>query len=213
MYENMTRTELQEAFNQCVQSNYNAGRGLPWAFIIVFFAGAGGIGGILLDGINIFNGVATVIAIVAFMKCQSNEKQDLAVGKQMGSIQQELERRSSWDSKIAESRITHTHRSRYYPPEKSWTKSPAWAFEIPVSEFIDANSNSVIELRCDSENKNEPPYVLLVPEDFLAGNVESFCLRDDVKKISLFLSAETKTWFRELRGTGEIDFYDFFITN
>jgi hypothetical protein len=176
-------------------------------------AGAGGIVGILSEGINIFNGVATVIAIVAFMKCQSNEKRDLAVREQMGSIRRELERRSSWDSKIAESRITHTHRSRYYPPEKSWTKSPAWAFEIPVSEFIDANSNSVIELKCDSENKNEPPYVLLVPEDFLAGNVESFYLRDDVKKISLFLSAETKTWFRELRGTGEIDFYDFFITN
>lgn len=211
MYENMTRTELDELFGQCVKANYDAEHGFPWAIIICLLAGVGGIGGILLEGINLFNGVATAIAIIAFMKTKSDEKHSLAVCEQMGSVYRELERRSSWDSKIAESRITHTHRSRYYPPEKSWTKSSAWAFEIPLSEFADANKNSVIKLTCESENRNESPYELLVPEDFLASNIESFYLRDDVKKVSIFLSAETETWFRDLRGGGEIEFYDFLI--
>lgn len=134
MYENMTRTELDDLFSQCVKANYDAERGLPWAFIICLLAGVGGIGGILLEGITLYYGVLVVIAIGAFIKCQSNEKQDPAVGEQMALIQQVLDRRSSWDVKIAESRTSHTHRSRYYPSEKSWTKSPAWAFEVPGAQ-------------------------------------------------------------------------------
>jgi len=211
MYENLTRTELEEAFGRCVKYNHNAERGLPWAFIICLFAVSGGVGGILFEGFTLYYGILIVIAMVAFMKCQSNEKQDLDISEQMASIKRELDRRSSWDSKIAESRISYTHRSRHYPSEKSWTKSPAWAFEIPLSEFIDANKNSVIKLTCEPENRNEPSHELLVPEDFLARNIESFYLRRDVEKISLFLSAEIETRFRELRGTGEVEFYEFLI--
>lgn len=211
MYENKTRSELWQARDQCFTVLFDCERKGTWFVGIALVIGSGSFGALLLNGIDPFFGVMVAIAIVSFIKYKSIEKLELANRKQVAFIQQELERRSSWDSKIAESRITHAHRSKYYSPEKSWTKTPAWAFEIPVSEFINAKENSVIELRCECENKKDPPYVLLVPEDFLASNLESFYLRDDIQKISLFLSAETATWFRELRGGGGVEFYEFLI--
>jgi hypothetical protein len=211
MYEDKTWSELIKAQNQCFTVLFDCERKGTWFLGIALIVGISTFIAILSEGIDLFFGVMEAIAIVSFIKYKSIETLELANRKQAAFIQQELERRSSWDSKIAESRITHTHRSKYYPAETSWTKTPAWAFEIPVSEFIDAKENSVIELRCECEIKKDPPYILLVPEAFLASNLESFYLRDDIQKISLFLSAETATWFRELRGGGGVEFYEFLI--
>jgi hypothetical protein len=37
-------------------------------------------------------------------------------------------------------------RSKYYIAKKSWTKAPAWAFEVPV-DYIESEPGRVVTLR------------------------------------------------------------------
>lgn len=206
-YEKQSEAELTETFSQWCKIRYTCGRKGGWCGIISVLLGGGVFVAILSEGINLFYGVLAILAIVAFLIYKSEGKLSAKANEEIVLINQELNRRSfDFDLDISESRITHTHRSRYYPPEKSWTNSPAWAFEIPLTEFKDAAVDSVIELQCEPEVDGDEQAKLLVPVYFLNRHFDSFYFREDRKSISLFLSADPKNEFIEVRGNDGIDF-------
>jgi len=100
----------------------------------------------------------------------------------------------------------HVSVSKLYPPEKSWTKSPAWWNEIPVKNL---KPQSTLHLLCESES-GEGFHYLCVPVD----DIENFrkrgelCLKekDGVENIVLHLSARSSDLFQDLRGDGKINF-------
>ena len=178
--------------------------------MISILLGGGVFVAILSDGINLFYGVLAILAIVAFLIYKSEEKLSSKANEEIELINEEINRRSfNPEFDISESRITHTHRSRYYPADQSWTNKPAWAFEIPISEFRDVKIDSVIELRCQIEIDEDDYHRLLVPVYVFERKFDSFYLREDTNKISIFLSAEPSNLFHEVRGKESVDFSPF----
>jgi hypothetical protein len=103
-------------------------------------------------------------------------------------------------------------RSRFYPANKSWTNSPAWAFEIPLIALEPSSGKKEILLRCQKSENADNFFILKVPVDFLMQNKRMFYIRDDHHSISLFLSAKDPDKFKDLRGNGQVTF-DSFLEN
>lgn len=102
----------------------------------------------------------------------------------------------------------HVAVSKYYPPEESWTRSPIWWFDIPLNKLRDQSCHQV-HLVCQN-NEGEGFYYLCIPASFLLESLNSL---DAVKKgrrrretVRLYLSARREDHFRDLRGSGRIDF-------
>ncbi len=103
-------------------------------------------------------------------------------------------------------------KSRYYPSDRSWTKTPAWAFEIPL-KLIDAlRPQDRISLLCQHPKMDDSYLVLEVPVAFLKEQQGSLFVRVNRGSISLFLSATEPTRFMDLRGSGKIDFRRFLVS-
>lgn len=101
------------------------------------------------------------------------------------------------------------HRSRFYPAPKSWTHSPAWAFEIPLDRIEGLPSDSKVLLKCQASENSASYLVLEVPISFLIENKPHFYIRSDPRSISLFLSAGGTDKFTERRGDGQVSFQRF----
>lgn len=106
-----------------------------------------------------------------------------------------------------------THKSRYYPSERSWTKTPAWAFEIPLKVVETADRTSTVTLLCQDCSGENKYLVLGVPVSFLKKNLKGLYVRKDHASISLFLSAQDKDQFTDLRGDGKVGFAQYQIRN
>jgi hypothetical protein len=209
-YEKQSDAELQETMSQWQQIRYSSEKKSAWFCISSILIGGGVLVASLSQGINLFFLTLGVVAIGLFIKYKSEKKLYESSVEETELISEEQERRSvNWVLDISESRISNSHRSRFYPSEKSWTKSPAWAFEIPTCEFKDVEVDSVIELQCEPEIEGNENIRLLVPVYFLTRHFDSFHFREDKKTISLFLSADPKNEFVEIRGKDEIDFSSF----
>ncbi len=102
--------------------------------------------------------------------------------------------------------MTIGKRSKYYIASESWTKRPAWAFEISVEKL---SSSSEVTLLCEKPTGSGDYYELCVPADFLTRNLQHFHVRKDRGNISLFLSAEAHDRFVEKRGAGNVAFGQF----
>jgi hypothetical protein len=99
-------------------------------------------------------------------------------------------------------------RSRYYPAEKSWTRSPAWAFEVPLAAIENSSEHETVILKCEKQNSHE--YLILnVPIDFFKQHIEVLYTRKDHQTVSLFLSAMEQNMFTDLRGRGKVSFKGF----
>jgi hypothetical protein len=101
--------------------------------------------------------------------------------------------------------------SRYYPSEKSWSNSPAWAFEIPLRALQPSSEYKKIVLQCQKPGNYQDYYILKVPVDFLNfhKDKDDFFVREDHNTISLFLSARDSDKFKDLRGKGKVRFKEF----
>lgn len=100
------------------------------------------------------------------------------------------------------------HASRFYQPHQSWTKHKEWAFNVPYREF-DTPGRSAIALLCEHEDAPGEFNLLLVPASVFVACKHLLYGRDDIKAISLFLSAEPNSRFREERGKGQLRFSAF----
>ncbi len=96
-----------------------------------------------------------------------------------------------------------TRRSKYYTAEESWTKRPAWAFEIPLSAI---RSEGHVVLRCETGPGTRHYENLKVPFTYLKENLSGFWIREDRQTVSLFLSAEAQDRFTDKRGSGNVSF-------
>jgi hypothetical protein len=93
--------------------------------------------------------------------------------------------------------------SKYYLPEESWPKTHVWWLQIPMS-LLENSTNENVHLICQVAPSKIDFHYLKVPISFLRENVVYFHKVEN--KLSLYLSAEPQTLFREQRGTGDLDF-------
>lgn len=99
--------------------------------------------------------------------------------------------------------------SKYYTSEESWPKIPVWWFQIPP-KALDASKNRFVNLICEAApGKNEFHY-LKVPTKYLLEHIEKFHRIGEI--VSLYLSAESKNMFNEVRGKGNFNFETFLVT-
>ena len=100
------------------------------------------------------------------------------------------------------------HVSRCFPPDKSWTKHAAWAFEIPPAE-IGGHDKPDIVLICEQKPGSGEFSCLKVPAPVFLCCEPYLYTRPDNGHISLFLSAESADHLVEKRGSGTIRFAPF----
>src|SRR4051812_10361374 len=101
-----------------------------------------------------------------------------------------------------------TKQSKYYPAAESWTKRPAWAFEIPLAQ-LDAMHERHVILRRQSGVGIESYHELNIPCAYLEQHLPQLFVRQDRNAISLFLSAEIDDRFTDRRGPGQVTFGQF----
>ena len=100
--------------------------------------------------------------------------------------------------------------SKYYGPSESWTRKPVWFFEFPES-LVSDDSAEYRHLLCKKTPSSDAFHHLRVPISIFAACKHHLGFREQKGKYSLFLSAEKRTKFREVRGTGAIEFKAFLI--
>lgn len=99
---------------------------------------------------------------------------------------------------------TPMYASKFYVPEKSWTRQSAWWFEIP-QRTIETPKSAEIHLLCQIAPDAKDFHYLKVPVEFLKKERPNLCIREN-GKLSLFLSAEQDEMFVEKRGGGKVSF-------
>ena len=94
--------------------------------------------------------------------------------------------------------------SKYYVAEESFWHVPGWWFEIPTMAVVK------LETHFDLLGRNptgDPEFIhFRVPPEFLVANKAGLGFREQEDKFSLFISAEQKDLWREVRGPGGVDF-------
>jgi hypothetical protein len=104
--------------------------------------------------------------------------------------------------------LGHIAVSKYYLPKESWTRSSIWWIDIPLNKLQEPSCHQV-HLLCQN-NEAGGFYYLPISVSFLIENINSL---DVVQKghqrsetIRLYLSARKEDRFRDLRGSGRVDF-------
>jgi hypothetical protein len=107
-------------------------------------------------------------------------------------------------------RSSNTHASKFYIPEKSWTKRSAWWLEIPRTT-IEMPKSVEIHLLCQMAPDLKKFHYLKVPVEFFQKELPNLAVRKE-GQVSLFLSAEPKDMFVDQRGTGRVSFRRFLVS-
>jgi hypothetical protein len=102
--------------------------------------------------------------------------------------------------------------SRFYPPKKSWTKSTAWAFLIPLRE-LQAASVGTVELLCQKHNGAQDFHRLSVPCSHLLNQIPNLDIRQTKsgKAIRLFLETAGGGMFADGRAGGPVSLASFLV--
>jgi len=100
--------------------------------------------------------------------------------------------------------------SKFYIPEKSWTRRSAWWFEIP-RVAIETPKSPEFHLLCQVAPDAKDFHCLKIPVAFLKETLPTLCIRDN-GKVSLFLSAESGEMFVDQKGIGKVRFGGFLTT-
>ncbi|HKG92465.1 MAG TPA: hypothetical protein VKA84_11255 [Gemmatimonadaceae bacterium] len=98
--------------------------------------------------------------------------------------------------------------SRYYPAAESWTGRDAWWLQVPVHR-VQALGGGAVHLVCEAAPGSPDFHYLRVPAAFFRDHLPELDVPGDGRMVSLFLSAEPATRFRDERGAGNIDFAGF----
>ena len=98
--------------------------------------------------------------------------------------------------------------SRFYPAEQSWTGRDAWWVQLPVHR-LEALGAGDVHLVCQAAPDRTEFHYLRVPAAVLRDNMEGLDLPGDGRMVSLFLSAEPATRFRDERGSAQLDLAPF----
>ncbi|MHC5054176.1 MAG: hypothetical protein ACYTKD_05610 [Planctomycetota bacterium] len=96
--------------------------------------------------------------------------------------------------------------SKRYQAAESWTKSPAWWFDISL-EKLKSERCPTMYLLCEKSD-GCGFHCLRVPAAFVLEKLPLLCRIQDVhrEKIRLHLSARDEDRFKDLRGSGQLDF-------
>jgi len=107
--------------------------------------------------------------------------------------------------------------SRYYPAGKSGTwrhEQPTWAFEFPLKDLKSANP--VTYCVCESKEGGRFVHCLRVSHQYVLDHRTALYERIDKSgyaSIGIFLAASPAVKFRDVRGTGGIQFGQFLLTS
>lgn len=96
--------------------------------------------------------------------------------------------------------------SRFYPAEKSWTRNPAWWFDLPLEKLKTKQCKRVF-LACEHEPGCDF-HKLNVPVSYILENLNGLCVTPK-KIVRLHLSARQEDWLVDLRGTAHVPFAQF----
>lgn len=105
--------------------------------------------------------------------------------------------------------------SRYYQAEQSWTGRPAWWLQVPVHRIEALGAAGVVHLVCQVPSDHVPAaaagpfHYLAVPAAFLRAHLDTLDRPGAGAAVSLFLSAEPGSLFRDERGPGRVAFAPF----
>ena len=96
--------------------------------------------------------------------------------------------------------------SKYYPSDESWTKSPVWWFDIPLSKLYGLNHEQVY-LLCRKKNSQSFD-CLHIPIRYILKNLRWLKLinKKDAEIVRLHLSAREDDRFVDLRGRRRVNF-------
>lgn len=94
--------------------------------------------------------------------------------------------------------------SKFYPAAQSWTGRDAWWIQLPVHR-LEALGDRPVHLVCETEPGAKRFHYLRVPASFLRDNLGGLDRPGDGRMVSLFLSAEPATLFRDERGDGGLE--------
>ena len=97
--------------------------------------------------------------------------------------------------------------SRFYPADRSRARRDTWWFEFPESDF--AEEGKCTSFLCQDESNPRQFHHLLVPNSFIQRIKSELDFRVDRQLYSIYLSADDKDRFKELRGSGGTDFSAF----
>lgn len=95
--------------------------------------------------------------------------------------------------------------SKFYKEEESWTRKPAWWFDLSINK-IRKNRNTAYYLLGKAQKSGF--VVFKVPNKFLISNLRKFETRYR-NRIRLHITAEGKNQFIDERGNGRVDFARF----
>lgn len=98
--------------------------------------------------------------------------------------------------------------SRFYPAAQSWTGRDAWWVQVPVHR-LEALGTGVIHVVCQAAPSSPDFHYLRVPADHLRANLAGLDMPGDGRMVSLFLSAEPATSFRDERGPAHLELRQF----
>lgn len=98
--------------------------------------------------------------------------------------------------------------SKLYPAAQSWTGADAWWVQVPVHR-LDALGAGAIHLVLQAAAGANRFHYLQVPAAFLRDNLAGLDVPGDGRTVSLFLSAEPATRFRDERGSAHLDLAPF----
>ena len=101
--------------------------------------------------------------------------------------------------------------SRFYPAEQSWTGRAAWWVQLPVHR-LEALGAGAVHLVLQAVPDRPEFHYLRLPAAVLRDNLAGLDLPGDGRMVSLFLSAEPATRFRDERGTAQLDLSPFLLT-
>ncbi len=96
--------------------------------------------------------------------------------------------------------------SRFYPADKSWTRSPVWFFNLSLARLEDGECE-VVFLACEHET-GEEFCLLKVPVSYLLETLSGLCVSQE-ERVLLHLSARNEDWLVDLRGKGRVPFAKF----
>jgi hypothetical protein len=100
--------------------------------------------------------------------------------------------------------------SKYFLSSESWNHKPVWFFQFSES-LVSDDSAEYLHLLCQKTPSSNAFYDLRVPISIFAACKHHLGFRKQKGAYALYLSAEENTKFREVRGTGAIEFKAFLV--
>lgn len=95
--------------------------------------------------------------------------------------------------------------SKYYLADESWSQTPVWWFEFAAASATE-DRFGFLNLLCGVAPNSPDYHHLRVPMGLFLACKHHLWHRDNGERVSLYLSAEEPTLFREIRGDGRIEF-------